>query len=574
MAGRSFLDMKSVEQDAEDDGLATILSPKSPALTGAVFGSAPRRRRPSTPKASSVPAATPQTSQASLRPKMKPVIDKELPRTPSSAPPKARAVKRPDSPDVDTFLARTPRPRRRSSATFNPPSAGARTLRSRAGSTIGPSSWKVGKTQQVQGDVSPVSDYGTLLPVEPAGGAESSGGEGEGSETDSSIDLHTPLPHLMFRDGLLSPRSKLLPKGTPPVSLYVEDDDSVAIDRARSVLSVASTSGSVMTKTGLMKDPRDTARRRVRHRDGQLLRAGMGLTTGLGWSDSEDEDAPSTLTRRLITARQPSLSTASSRTPSQMSKIAPRVMSPTLFTSPMLAGSRSASAAFSAYRTSTADTDSVLSTSTVPRSRATSASSSSSASPQLTLITPFELDLRTAPTSIKRSCSGRWPPAYPHALQRVSGPPSLATAVFVTSPAHAVKRAASDAFANIISSRPSCARGPFCDVPGTECGEDQYGERSHTVLVPTPPAAAPAADAQSQVPAARLRPQPVGGRALDPARGRGCSSQEAPNTKEQLRRRCTSRAAQKCNRSLLEGLASNYTRRMMEKNRDQKAETL
>lgn len=41
-----------------------------------------------------------------------------------------------------------------------------------------------------------------------------------------------------------------------------------------------------MTKSGLLyKDPRDTVRRRIRHRDGHLLRAGMGLTTGLGWSD-------------------------------------------------------------------------------------------------------------------------------------------------------------------------------------------------------------------------------------------------------------------------------------------------
>jgi hypothetical protein len=35
------------------------------------------------------------------------------------------------------------------------------------------------------------------------------------------------------------------------------------------------------------------------HRDGNLLRGGIGLTTGLGWSDSEDEDAPSPLTRQL-----------------------------------------------------------------------------------------------------------------------------------------------------------------------------------------------------------------------------------------------------------------------------------
>jgi hypothetical protein len=50
-----------------------------------------------------------------------------------------------------------------------------------------------------------------------------------------------------------------------------------------------------------MKDERDTPKRRDRHRDGRLLRGGVGLTTGLGWSDSEDEDAPSALTRRLST---------------------------------------------------------------------------------------------------------------------------------------------------------------------------------------------------------------------------------------------------------------------------------
>lgn len=43
--------------------------------------------------------------------------------------------------------------------------------------------------------------------------------------------------------------------------------------------------GSVVTKSGLIKDERDTVTRRVRHRDGKLLRGGIGLTTGLGWSD-------------------------------------------------------------------------------------------------------------------------------------------------------------------------------------------------------------------------------------------------------------------------------------------------
>lgn len=39
------------------------------------------------------------------------------------------------------------------------------------------------------------------------------------------------------------------------------------------------------TASGLPKDSRDTPMRRTRHRDGRLLKGGVGLTTGLGWSD-------------------------------------------------------------------------------------------------------------------------------------------------------------------------------------------------------------------------------------------------------------------------------------------------
>ncbi|KAF9447932.1 hypothetical protein P691DRAFT_801642 [Macrolepiota fuliginosa MF-IS2] len=42
---------------------------------------------------------------------------------------------------------------------------------------------------------------------------------------------------------------------------------------------------STVTKSGIMKDERDTPMRKERHRDGKLLRGGVGLTTGLGWSD-------------------------------------------------------------------------------------------------------------------------------------------------------------------------------------------------------------------------------------------------------------------------------------------------
>lgn len=101
----------------------------------------------------------------------------------------------------------------------------------------------------------------------------------------------------MVKHGLLSPNSKLLPKAS--------------IERPGSVMSMV----SVMTKSGLMKDDRDTPKRRHRHRDGKTLRGGLGLTTGLGWSDSEDEDAPSALTRRVSTltmSRRPSVASVRS----------------------------------------------------------------------------------------------------------------------------------------------------------------------------------------------------------------------------------------------------------------------
>ncbi|THU82792.1 hypothetical protein K435DRAFT_784499 [Dendrothele bispora CBS 962.96] len=73
-------------------------------------------------------------------------------------------------------------------------------------------------------------------------------------------------------------------------------------ERPGSVASMASKADSVMTKSGIFKDARDTPSRRLRHKDGRLLRGGLGLTTGLGWSDSEDEDAPSPFTRRVSSA--------------------------------------------------------------------------------------------------------------------------------------------------------------------------------------------------------------------------------------------------------------------------------
>ncbi|KAH9912263.1 hypothetical protein B0H21DRAFT_773951 [Amylocystis lapponica] len=256
--------------------------------------------------------------------------DKDLPPIPpASAPPAPRPGA--ESPDICTILASTPRPRRKS--------AGAGTSRSRSRSRVavrrqvseglaprrtsarsfrssGTASVRVDSpselayAQDAMAAVEPwnedsfIEDYGKPLdktgtPLEIFDREEEERLdrelEGEGSDSDSSLDIHTPLPNLMLRDGLLSPNSKLLPPGSRTIS----PQPSLMSDRPGSFMSVASTVGTIMTKSGIYKDQRDTEKRRTRHRDGKLLKGGIGLTTGLGWSDSEDEGAPSPLTRKL-----------------------------------------------------------------------------------------------------------------------------------------------------------------------------------------------------------------------------------------------------------------------------------
>ncbi|KLO16046.1 hypothetical protein SCHPADRAFT_888084 [Schizopora paradoxa] len=107
--------------------------------------------------------------------------------------------------------------------------------------------------------------------------------EEEDEEIDSDIDIHTPLPHILLREGVLSPHSRVLASSM-----------SALDSRPASVLTMATVASdvsrlSVTTKSGLVL-MRDTEVRRVRHRDGKTLREGLGLTTGLGWSDSEDDE--------------------------------------------------------------------------------------------------------------------------------------------------------------------------------------------------------------------------------------------------------------------------------------------
>ncbi|KAF8749885.1 eukaryotic ribosomal protein P1 P2 family [Rhizoctonia solani] len=125
----------------------------------------------------------------------------------------------------------------------------------------------------------------------------------DSEDSDSDLDLSTPLPHMMLRAGLLSPRSTII----------TEAIESAPVATVNGKLSAR---GEALRAKG-EKVWKAEARRKVRHRDGQNLRDGVGLTTGLGWSDSEDEDAPSPLRRRLSSVL---LAKTQSRPPSQLSR--------------------------------------------------------------------------------------------------------------------------------------------------------------------------------------------------------------------------------------------------------------
>ena len=85
----------------------------------------------------------------------------------------------------------------------------------------------------------------------------------------------------MLRHGMLSPNSKLLPQlERDPTRLSIMSSASY-VSNASNVSLKSTTS----TCSKHPKDARDTPQRRVRHRDGRLLKGGIGLTTGLGWSD-------------------------------------------------------------------------------------------------------------------------------------------------------------------------------------------------------------------------------------------------------------------------------------------------
>ena len=165
---------------------------------------------------------------------------------------------RSSSPDISDIIKSAQKPRsRRSSSTPGRELRRKSTVSSGSLGLPGPSS------SRGHGSQDSFRSYSPLLPDHT--GFLSSPPTSDSEQSDSSIDLHTPLPHLMVRDGLLSPYSKILvnqaalPPPTDPAS------------RAKFLKG--------------KRDARDTEERRIRHKDGKLLRDGIGLTTGLGWSD-------------------------------------------------------------------------------------------------------------------------------------------------------------------------------------------------------------------------------------------------------------------------------------------------
>ncbi len=93
----------------------------------------------------------------------------------------------------------------------------------------------------------------------------------------------------MVKHGMLSPNSKLLPAGASPFAMSFGEAGSSTTSLSTTNPPVNASGskgkGSKGAVNGILKDERDTVKRRTRHRDGSLLRGGIGLTTGLGWSD-------------------------------------------------------------------------------------------------------------------------------------------------------------------------------------------------------------------------------------------------------------------------------------------------
>ncbi|KAF8992747.1 hypothetical protein BDQ17DRAFT_1369129 [Cyathus striatus] len=287
-------------------------------------------------------STSPNRARATTVPSVIPV-----PPVPSMPDPSKKEEEGRASPDIDAILARTPRPvlRRKSQAQLGKSSRSQSRTRARvvSGTSSGDTQagvlsrssagWGVTnrsgdedldyivsglwRKSGTGGGASDDEDYGVPIQNGQNQWDDNEEGirklerelDGEGSDSDSSIDLHTLSRMPLASDATTRLAFAQLEAFASSQSRAGTPQDG----RPGSGLSMSSVGGaSLMTKSGIFKDNRDTPQRRTRHRDGKLLRGGIGLTTGLGWSDSEDEDAPSPLTRRLSALSLSRRSSASS----------------------------------------------------------------------------------------------------------------------------------------------------------------------------------------------------------------------------------------------------------------------
>ncbi|KAH8978940.1 hypothetical protein EDB86DRAFT_2989786 [Lactarius hatsudake] len=154
---------------------------------------------------------------------------------PDHEPPTFPAIPRPDrtdrapSPDIATFIAaNTPHPQRSKSRSQSQPREPKSLPGSRQRGQRNPCitefiglRHRAGDDDRLWNDDSFVEqDYGVVIGGGDGGFPSVADEEDAAGESDSSIDLHTSLPNLMLRDGMLSPHSKLLPQNTRADSLW------------------------------------------------------------------------------------------------------------------------------------------------------------------------------------------------------------------------------------------------------------------------------------------------------------------------------------------------------------------
>ncbi len=219
------------------------------------------------------------------------------PRSPQLPPPPVPPSPRPASPDISALVSKTPRPRRQRSSLFSD-TADAIPDSHSLPRRVSDGDIAIERTRRKHRPRPFNTDHAVAFPSKHPNGAEIEKKlerqlEGGDSDSDSSLDLHTPLPVVASWSATVCFRRtrsfyQSLNAHSPPISGVAY----IALLRVRlpfTQLLYASSplflDVSTMTKSGIMKDVRDTPMRRHRHRDGKLLRGGIGLTTGLGWSD-------------------------------------------------------------------------------------------------------------------------------------------------------------------------------------------------------------------------------------------------------------------------------------------------